>query len=102
VKSASREKSQRLYRAFTILFSLSVKVSVKSDINPVQLETWSFSTLWEEQALYPPPPSSQGERKPDSKSLFLVLRQGFFDGCNPSKNPSNPIQPTLNFKLTDH
>jgi hypothetical protein len=32
----------------------------------------------------------------------LILRQGFFKGCNPSKNPSNPIQPPLNFRLTDH
>jgi hypothetical protein len=33
---------------------------------------------------------------------WLVLRQGFFEGCNPSKNSANPIQPPLNFKLTDH
>jgi hypothetical protein len=37
------------------------------------------------------------------KSLkCLLLRQGFFEGLHPSKNPSNPIQPPLNFKLTDH
>jgi hypothetical protein len=46
------------------------------------------------------PDSRRGVHQAGPGSEYSV--KDFFEGCNTSKNPSNPIQLPLNFKLTDH